>query len=115
MIIKHLIFFRCPHKFFFTPSHTFNPHRPGGGGFYDPPPTLDCLEAAGKSREVKKVQKHKNLSKESMNVLTDKDLKSKHFRGKKFIYQPRMMIQKENLISKPKQFRLEKGLFFWSP
>ena len=31
---------------------------------------------------------------------------------KKFMYKPRMSIQKENLKSKPRQNWLEKGLFF---
>ena len=46
-----------------------------------------------------------------MTFHPDKDLKSKHFREKKFLYLPRMLIQKENFKSKPKQFRLENGLF----
>ena len=48
-----------------------------------------------------------------MTFHTDKDLKSKKFWGKKVdIYKPRISIQKENLRSKPKKIRLEKGLLF---
>ena len=42
-----------------------------------------------------------------------KTLNQKMSGGKKFIYQPRIWIQKENLKSKPKKIWLEKGLFFW--
>ena len=34
--------------------------------------------------------------------------------NKKFIFKPRILIQKENLKSKPKKFWLEKGLFFFN-
>ena len=37
-----------------------------------------------------------------MTLHADKDLKSKNFRGKKFMYKP--LIQKENLKSKLKNF-----------
>ena len=43
---------------------------------------------------------------------------NKKCQGKKLIYKPRISIQKENLKSKPKKNRLEKGLFFgpsWPP
>ena len=52
-----------------------------------------------------------------MTLHTDKDLKSQIFRGKKvyILAGPRISIQKENLKSIPKKFRLEKGLILGSP
>ena len=51
-----------------------------------------------------------------MTLHADKDLKSNNFRGKKSLYiQRRISIYEENLKSKTKIFRLEKGLFFGSP
>ena len=47
---------------------------------------------------------------------TDKDLKSKSVKGKKFIYQPMISIKKENFNSKPKnKSGLKKTYFFGSP
>ena len=48
-----------------------------------------------------------------MILHTGKGLNSKNFREKKFKYKAGMTIQKENLISKPKKFWLEKGLIFF--
>ena len=50
-----------------------------------------------------------------MTLHTDKDLESKNVRGKKFLYKPRISIQKENLKKKLKNFGLKKANFFGSP
>ena len=46
-----------------------------------------------------------------MTSHTDKELKSKNFKSKKCIL-AKDINSKRNLKSKPKQFTLEKGLFF---
>ena len=49
-----------------------------------------------------------------MTLRTDKDLKSK-FKGEKSLYIKQGSRFKKKLKSKPKQFWLEKGIFFGSP
>ena len=49
-----------------------------------------------------------------MTFHTDIDFKPKSFRGKK-VYILAKDVDPKKVKSKPKQFRLEKGLFFWVP
>ena len=50
-----------------------------------------------------------------MASYTERDLKLKNFRGKKFILKPRMSKQKEILKSKPKKFCMKKAYFLVHP
>ena len=71
----------------------------------------DYLEAALKSS----VAKCKNVKTclNDMTFHTDKELKSKKFKEGKsgHIYMPRMSIQKENFISKPKKLAWKRPIF----
>ena len=49
----------------------------------------------------------------NMTFRTDKDLKTKNFRGKKVCILAKDIDSKRKFEIKAKKFRLEKGLFFW--
>ena len=74
---------------------------------------ITYLETAWKSRVTKKGQKHQNITKK-MNAHTDKDLKSKNFRGKSLFTSQGYQI-KRKFEFKAKKVCLKKANFFRSP